>query len=89
MSGGYFDYKQYQIDEIADEIENIVERETSERPPIVREEYMSAYSVYKCHGYRSWDRCSILYNTIEEEHSGYMLFPTHTKDEYFCLYYQC
>lgn len=71
MSGGHFDYKQYQIDEIADEIENIVERETSERPPVVREKYMSAYSSYEHHGYRSWHRCSILYNTIEEEHERY------------------
>lgn len=71
MSGGHFDYKQYQIDEIADEIENIVERETSERPPVVREKYMSAYSSYEHHGYRVLDRCNIVYNTIEEEHERY------------------
>lgn len=71
MSGGYFDYKQYQIEQIADEIESIVERETSERPPVVREKYMSAYSSNEHYGCRGWDRCNILYNTIEEEHERY------------------
>ena len=71
MSGGHFDYKQYQIEEIADEIERIVERETSPRPPVVREKYMSAYNSYEHHGCRGWDRYSILYNTIEEEHERY------------------
>ena len=71
MSGGHFDYKQYQIEQIAEEIEGIVERETSPRPPVVREKYMSAYSNYEHHGCRGWDRCSILYNTLEEEHERY------------------
>jgi hypothetical protein len=71
MSGGYFNYKQYQIEEIADGIEDIVERETSPRPPVVREKYMSAYSSYEHHGCRGWYRCNIAYNTIEEEHERY------------------
>lgn len=71
MSGGHFEYKQANIEEIADEIENIVERETSPRPPVVREKYMSAYSSYQHHGCRGWYRCNIVYNTIEEEHERY------------------
>jgi hypothetical protein len=72
MSGGYFNYKQYQIEEIADEIENIVKIETSPRPPVVKEKHMSAYSSsYQHHGCRVLDRCNIVYNTIEEEHERY------------------
>lgn len=32
MSGGYFDYKQYQIDEIADNIERELNRQGKEKP---------------------------------------------------------
>lgn len=35
--------------------------------------------------YGVWQTCGI----AGDDYSGYMLFPTHTKDEYFCLYYQC
>ncbi len=32
MSGGHFDYKQYQISEIADDIERILNRQGKEKP---------------------------------------------------------
>lgn len=35
--------------------------------------------------YGVWQTCGI----AGDDYSGYMLFPTHTKDEYFCLSYQC
>lgn len=67
MSGGYFSYKQYQIEQIADGIEDIVERETSPRPPIVKEKNLTA---------RVWhEGCGsihpVLTTSIEREHHRY------------------
>lgn len=67
MSGGYFNYKQYQIEEIADGIEDIVERETSPRPPIVKEKYLKAWV---WHGNRG--TCHpVLTTSIERERQRY------------------
>ena len=33
--------------------------------------------------YAVWQTCGY----SGDDYSGYLLFPTHTKDEYFCLYY--
>lgn len=35
--------------------------------------------------YAVWQTCGYL----GDDYSGYMLFPTHDKNEYFCLYYTC
>ena len=35
--------------------------------------------------YAVWQTCGI----CGDDYSGYMLFPTYKKDEYFCLSYQC
>lgn len=35
--------------------------------------------------YAVWQTCGY----TGDDFSGYMLFPTHTKDEYFCVYYKC
>lgn len=35
--------------------------------------------------YAVWQTCGY----SGDDYSGYMLFPTHTKDEYFCVYYHC
>ena len=35
--------------------------------------------------YAVWQTCGYL----GDDYSGYMLFPTHTKDEYFCVNYNC
>jgi hypothetical protein len=35
--------------------------------------------------YAVWQTCGI----CGDDYSGYMLFPTHNKKEYFCVYYQC
>ncbi len=42
MSGGYFDYRQYHIGEIADSIEREIESATGPRPPLVEKEGVSA-----------------------------------------------
>lgn len=34
--------------------------------------------------YAVWQTCGY----TGDDYSGYMLFPTHTKDEYFCVYYK-
>lgn len=43
MSGGHFDYKQHYINDIADEIESVVQHEESQRPEIVKEIYTTVY----------------------------------------------
>jgi hypothetical protein len=35
--------------------------------------------------YAVWQTCGY----TGDDYSGYMLFPTHTKDEYFCVSYRC
>lgn len=35
--------------------------------------------------YAVWQTCGY----TGDDYSGYMLFPTHNEDEYFCVYYQC
>lgn len=35
--------------------------------------------------YAVWPTCGY----AGDDYSGYMLFPTHTKDEYFCVNYHC
>lgn len=35
--------------------------------------------------YAVWQTCGY----TGDDYSGYMLFPTHTKDEYFCVNYHC
>ena len=35
--------------------------------------------------YAVWQTCGI----CGDDYSGYMLFPTYKKDEYFCISYQC
>lgn len=35
--------------------------------------------------YAVWQTCGY----TEDDYSGYMLFPTHKKDEYFCVNYHC
>lgn len=47
MSGGHFDYKQWNIGDIADEIENIVSRETAPRPSAKKEKEQYAYCRYE------------------------------------------
>lgn len=47
MSGGYFDYRQYHIGEIADSIEREIESATGPRPPLVEKEGVSAERIYE------------------------------------------
>lgn len=69
MSGGHFNYEQFQIEQIANEIENIVKIETSPRPPIVKEKNLTAWV---WHGNRG--SChSVLASSIEREHQRYMV----------------
>lgn len=35
--------------------------------------------------YACWQTCGI----TGDDYSGFLLFPTYTEDEYFCMYYQC
>lgn len=35
--------------------------------------------------YAVWQQCGV----CGDDYSGYLLFPTHKDDEYFCLYYKC
>lgn len=37
------------------------------------------------YNYGVWQTCGI----SGDDYSGYMLFPTHKDDEYFCIYYTC
>ena len=46
MSGGHFDYKQWYIDDIADEIESVISKETGPRPPAKKEKHQYAYRQY-------------------------------------------
>ena len=46
MSGGHFDYKQWYINDIADEIESIISKETGPRPPAKKVKEHYAYRQY-------------------------------------------
>ena len=67
MSGGHFNYAQYQIEDIANEIENIVKTETSPRPLIVKEKNLMAWA---WHG-NCGSRHPVLTTSIEKEHHRY------------------
>ena len=43
MSGGYFDYRQYHIDDIADSIEKEIEEAAKPKPPLVWREDVSVF----------------------------------------------
>ena len=45
MSGGYFDYNQYQLGDIADSIEQEIKRATGPKPPLITKEYVSVCRV--------------------------------------------
>lgn len=67
MSGGHFDYAQYHIEEIADKIAGIVERETSQRPALVKKKELTAWAWNKNRG--TWH--PTFTTSIEKEHQGY------------------
>ena len=43
MSGGYFDYQQYHIDDIVNSIEKELEKAVKPKPPLVWREYVSVF----------------------------------------------
>ena len=43
MSGGYFDYQQYYIDDIANSIEEEIEEDAKPKPPLVWREGVSVF----------------------------------------------
>lgn len=43
MSGGYFDYQQYHIEDIANSIEREIEEAAKPKPPLVWKEYVSVF----------------------------------------------
>lgn len=67
MSGGYFDYKQWQIEEIVEEIERIVERETIPKPPAVKKHELTAWAWHGNHG----SLHPVFTTSIEREHQRY------------------
>lgn len=67
MSGGHFDYGQYRIEEIADKIAGIVERETSPRPALVKKKELTAWVWNKNRGI--WH--PTFTTSIEKEHQRY------------------
>ena len=68
MSGGHFDYKQWYINDIADEIESVVSKETGPRPPAKKEKCQYAYRQYNN---KSTGLESFLAANIEQEHLRY------------------
>lgn len=69
MSGGYFDYSQWRITEIADKIEHIVEKETAPRPPVVKKKNLIAWV---CNGNSRYLHPTLT-TSIEREHQRYKL----------------
>ena len=67
MSGGYFDYNQYKIDNIIDSIERELNRAVKPRPPIIKKE---AINIYKIINDKRKDYCSN-YNFIHLESARY------------------
>lgn len=49
MSGGHFDYNQYHLRDIADSIEQEIERATGPKPPLVTKDYVSVCRVVDEH----------------------------------------
>ena len=49
MSGGHFDYYQYHLGDIADSIEQEIERATGPKPPLVTKEYVGVCHVVDEH----------------------------------------
>ena len=70
MSGGHFDYKQCYINDIADEIESIISKETGPRPPAKKEKHKYAYRQFN-NG--STGLVSFPSDNIEREHVRYKM----------------
>lgn len=70
MSGGHFDYKQWYINDIADEIESIISKETGPRPPAKKEKHKYAYRQFN-NG--STGLVSFPSDNIEWEHVRYKM----------------
>ena len=60
MSGGYFDYQQYTLREIADTIERDIARAMAPKPPKRHEDYWTIYEMTRPFSYHS------LHNTFQE-----------------------
>ena len=62
MSGGYFDYNQYQLGDIADSIEREIKQATGPKPPLVTKEYVcvsrvvsDSHKLYLSYRYPTFD----------------------------------
>ena len=70
MSGGHFDYKQWYINDIADEIESIISKETGPRPLAKKVKEQYAYCQYDD---KSSELVSFPSANIEWEHLRYKM----------------
>lgn len=66
MSGGYFDYNQYKINDIIDSIERILKDAIKPKPPIVKKEGIAVYKYGKIKNINCKDYCPN-YNFIHLE----------------------
>ena len=78
MSGGHFDYKQHYIDDIADEIESVVQHEEAKRPKTVKEIHTTVYE-------KKGARLRINLNTLQSENS-YDETIKHYRDAGYYIY---
>ena len=53
MSGGHFDYNQRRIKDIIESIEDIIQKETETRPPLVQELYVNVWKILDEHSSQS------------------------------------
>ena len=63
MSGGHFDYNQRRIKEIIESIEEIIQKETETRPPLIQELCINVYKILNEHSSQS---TYYHFNTYEE-----------------------
>ena len=63
MSGGHFDYNQRKIKEIIESIEDIIQKETETRPPLIQELCINVYKILNEHSSQS---TYYHFNTYEE-----------------------
>lgn len=72
MSGGYFDYQQYQMRDIANTIERDIARALKPKPAMLHEDYWTIYEMNSLHSRHGFAGCHE-YHSYEEAKEDLML----------------
>lgn len=87
MSGGHFDYKQLDIQEIIDDLKKVIKKETEPRPPLIQELCISVYKIEsetcKCSTHYNFDTYEEALNFFEKWNYSIRILSTEPQNRKF------